>query len=257
MPDFTSLHVDVEGDLVTVTLDRAPVNAVDIALYREIQQVFLGIESLAPKAKAAILTGAGKHFCGGNELSEFRTMNPVNTGERMFEVRSAFFAISDCPIPVIAAVGGSAVGTGLALAASADAIIAAEDAVFSLPEIGAGAMGGARHLARLVPFPVVRSMHLTADRVPAADLARYGGIARVVPREELMEAAREFAGRITRHSRVAVKLAKRSLNRIESLPLKEGYEYEQSLTAELSGHPDSKEAVNSFLERRPPRYADV
>lgn len=80
------------------------------------------------------MTGAGKHFCGGNDLTEFQTMTPENAGERMLAVREAFWSIYDCPLPVIAAVHGVAVGTGLALAASCDLVVAAKGATFTLPE---------------------------------------------------------------------------------------------------------------------------
>ncbi|MGJ3558286.1 enoyl-CoA hydratase-related protein [Streptomyces sp. INA 01156] len=125
---------------------------------------------------------------------------------------------------------------------------------FGLPEIQVGAMGGAKHASRLVPQALVRRMHFTGDMVPVEELVRYGGIDSVVPAERLLTAAGELARRIVRHSPVAIRTAKRSLNRIEYMELKEGYTYEQSLTGELSAHDDAKEAVRAFFERREPRY---
>jgi enoyl-CoA hydratase len=172
----------------------------------------------------------------------------------MMAVREAFAAIYDSALPVIAAVRGVAVGTGVALAGSCDLVVAAEGARFSLPEIGVGVMGGAKHLSRLVPQGVVRRMHYTADLVPAEELVQYGGIVRIVPSEQLEQAATELAQRIARHSPVAIKIAKRSLNQIEFMDLKSGYQFEQGLTAELSAYDDAKEAVSAFFERREPQY---
>ncbi len=254
MSEFEFLDITTTGTVATVTMKRPPVNAVSHPMYLEIARLFSAIEEYAPDARAVILTGAGKHFCGGNDLDEFLSMNPDNVADRMLIVRTAFFAISDCVLPVIAAVSGVAVGTGVALAGSCDIVVAAEGAKFSLPEIGVGAMGGARHLARLVPWGVVRRMHLTGDLVPAEELLPYGGITSVVPKEELLAAAYEIASRITRHSPAAIRFAKQSLTTIESMELQAGYTYEQGLTGELCAYSDAKEAVKAFFERREPQY---
>ena len=254
MSDFEFLTVTTEGTVATVTMDRPPVNAVSQPMYLEITRLFSSIKEHAPGARAVVLTGAGKHFCGGNDLDEFLSMNLENVADRMLIVRTAFFAISDCPLPVVAAVSGVAVGTGVALAGSCDIVVAAEGAKFSLPEIGVGAMGGAKHLSRLVPWGVVRRMHLTGDMVPAEELLPFGGIASVVPKDELLAAAHEIAGRITRHSPAAIRFAKQSLRAIEDMDLKTGYTYEQGLTGELCAYPDAKEAVEAFFERREPQY---
>jgi enoyl-CoA hydratase len=254
MGNFEFLQVQTGESVAVVTMARPPVNAVSQPMYAEIKAVFAGIEDHAPGARAVVLVGQGKHFCGGNDLDEFRSLSPENSGVRSMAVREAFWSIYEAPLPVIAAVRGVAVGTGVALAASCDLVVAAEGARFALPEIGVGVMGGAKHLSRLVPQAVVRRMHYTADMVPVEDLVQYGGIAEVVPSEQLEEAALALAHRITRHSPVAIKMAKRSLNQIEYMDLKAGYQFEQSLTGELSRYEDSKEAVRAFFERREPQY---
>lgn len=203
-----------------------------------------------------MLTGSGRHFCAGNDLSEFVTLAPANAAGRMLEVREAFFAIMDAPIPVIGAVHGAALGTGLAIAASCDFVVAAAGATFGLPEVGVGVMGGARHLARLVPEPLLRSMYFTADPVSAEELLAVGGIVAVVEPDRLLDEALARAARIARHSSAALHSAKRSLNAIESMDVKPGYEFEQSLTGELSASPDAKEALLSVIERREPRFSD-
>jgi enoyl-CoA hydratase/carnithine racemase len=236
-----------------VWLSRPPVNAVNQAMYREIKALF-NDPGLLDGAKVIVLAGQGRHFCAGNDIGEFATLRPENADERMAEVRAAFFAIQDCPIPVVAAVHGVAVGTGLAIAASCDFIVAADDARFGTPEVGVGVMGGARHLARLVPEPWVRWMYFTAEPVRGDELARLGGAIATAPAAEVLDLAYRHARLITRHSRPILATAKRSLNAIESMDLQPGYIFEQSLTGEICGHPDSIEAVRATLERRPPVY---
>jgi enoyl-CoA hydratase len=97
-------------------------------------------------------------------------------------------------------------------------------------------------------------MHLTGELVPVEQLYGFGGIYRIVPEDVLVETAQAVARKIVRHSPLAVAVAKRSLNTIEYLNLKEGYEFEQSLTSALAGFADSKEAVNAVVEHREPRY---
>lgn len=254
MDHYSFLRWKVEDAVATVWLSRPPVNAVNQEMYREIKALFSDPGQLAD-AKAIVLAGRGRHFCAGNDLAEFATLRPDNSDERMAEVRAAFFAIQDCPIPVIAAVHGAALGTGLAIAASCDFVVAAEDARFGTPEVSVGVMGGARHLARLVPQPWVRWMYLTAEPVRGDQMARLGGVIATAPRaEEVLDLAYRHARLIARHSGPILAMAKRSLNTIESMALQPGYAFEQSLTGEISGHPDSIEAVQATLEQRAPAY---
>ena len=255
MDDFRFITWKAEGTTATVWLDRPPVNAVNGEMYEEIKSFFGNIRHYLPKARAVVLTGAGRHFCGGNDLAEFQTMDPSNAAERMKAVREAFWAIYDNPIPVIAAVHGVAVGTGLAIAASCDLVVAAEGSRFALPEVNVGVMGGAKHLSRLVPQSMVRFMHYTGDLIGVEKLLPYGGILEIVPAEELLNSAQAVARSISRHSPLTLGFAKRSLNTIEYMDLKSGYEFEQGLTCELSGYSDSKEAVNAVVDGRTPVYS--
>jgi enoyl-CoA hydratase len=253
MDHYSFLRWKVEDRIATVWLSRPPVNAVNQEMYREIAALFGDPGQLAG-AKVIVLAGQGKHFCAGNDLGEFATLRPENSDGRMAEVRAAFFAIQDCPLPVVGAVHGAALGTGLAIAASCDFVVAADDARFGTPEVSVGVMGGARHLARLVPEPWVRWMYLTAEPIGGGQLARLGGAIAAAPRAEVMEVAYTQARLIARHSSPVLATAKRSLNAIESMDLQPGYAFEQSLTREISGHPDSIEAVRATLEQRTPAY---
>ncbi|WP_236796044.1 enoyl-CoA hydratase-related protein [Amycolatopsis sp. GM8] len=257
MTELKNIDISISDAIATVTLNRPPVNAVTQEMYREIRAVFSDENTYLPDARVVVLTGAGKHFCSGNDLTEFQTMTSENAAARMETVRNAFFAIRDCVLPVIGAVHGVAVGTGLAIAASCDVVLASRDATFSLPEVGVGVLGGAKHATRLVPQNVVRYLHLTGDALTAEALARYGGVHEVTSNEDLMPAAYRLARRMSRHSAIALRYVKRSLNGIEFMDTKSGYIFEQGLSGEIADHPDAKEAVNAFFERREPNYSNT
>jgi enoyl-CoA hydratase len=256
LPNLVHLRVGVESGVAHVVMDRPPVNAVDQAMYAELRDVFGNLNVHLPEARVVVLSAAGPNFCGGNDLGEFATMDPVNAPFRMRLVRETFAAIYECPVPTIGAVRGAAFGTGLAIAASCDLLVCSETARFGVPEVGVGVMGGARHLARLVPTSTVRLMYLTADPVGAAELERHGGVAAVVPDGELEQRADELAQRIARHSATALRHAKESLNAIEWMDLKSGYEREQQLTARMSGTADGREALRAVIDRTAPDYGN-
>ncbi len=246
---------EIDHKILHVALNNGPANSVDQAMYQELYALFSAPDAVLPDLQAIILSGNGKHFCAGNDLEEFATMTPENGRERMWRVREAFFAIQDCPVPVIGAVHGAALGTGLAIAGSCDFVVAAPDARFGLPELTVGVFGGARHLARIAPEPLVRRMFFTGEHVKATDFAAAGGCVFISDQDDLLAAALVFAKRVAGFSPTAVRLAKQVLNRIEDMDLKEGYIFEQGFTVQASGHPDSKEALAAFKERRAPDYA--
>jgi len=252
---FLNYAVDTQG-IATVALNRPPVNAVNRDMYIELAELFKAPDQMSKSLRAIVLSGCGPHFCAGNDLDEFATMTPDNGTERMWRVREAFLAIQFCPVPVIAAVHGVALGTGLAIAASCDVIVAANTARFGLPELSVGVMGGARHLARLAPQHLVRRMFFTGQPMTAASFAQAGAAISVCTEDELVEQSQQIARRIASFSPTAVRLSKYVLNRIESMDIGPGYEFEQHFTVKMSGHPDSKEALRAFAERRQGIYLD-
>ncbi len=254
---FTRLDIELDRGVATVTMNRPPVNAVDLLMYRELRGLFADIDQIGAGVRVVVLTGAGKHFCAGNDLEDFAAMDESNVRERMFHVREAFFAIQECAVPVIGAVAGVALGTGLALAASCDFVVAADDASFGLPELSVGVHGGARHLGRLVGQPVVRWMYFTGRRLSGAEMRDVGAVVTVVPRAELLATALAEARRIADYSPTAVRMGKKGLNDIEFVDVRRGYEHEQSLTARMMAHPDSKSALLASRDGTSPLYDEA
>lgn len=117
-----------------------------------------------------------------------------------------------------------------------------------------GVLGGVKFAARLVPELAVRRMFLTAERVDATAFAGMGAAITVVPHDRLETATRTLARRLATKSSVALRFAKRAMNAVEHMDMKNGYEYEQTFTIRMAERPEAKEAVNAVLEKRAATY---
>ncbi len=235
-----------EPGIALVELARGKVNAIDTQMYDEIAEVF-DVLSDNQDIRAIVLTGRGRIFCAGNDFGNFRVMDAVSGDVEMRSVRRALFGLYDCALPVIAAINGPALGSGLALASLSDIVVASDRATFGLPEMGVGVLGGGRFTARMLPQQAMRRMFFTAEPVDADTLRSWGAPVDVVPHDEVLEVAMSRARVIAAKSRYALTLAKQSLNGCEDVDLKRGYELEQTFTVRLSEHPDSKKAVEARI----------
>jgi enoyl-CoA hydratase len=247
-----AFETTLEDGIAEVVLNKPPVNALASAEWAALAERFrsLGAE---PGVRVVVLAAEGRGFCAGVDLKELdrdaSRITAVNRG-----CYDAFAAISECPVPVVAAPHGFCLGGGIGLVGSSDAIVASEDASFGLPEIDRGALGAATHLLRMFGIWKARRMLLTGEPIGALEAFRLGALDAVVPRAELRSAARALAAKIAAKSPRAVRLAKESLNGIELLDLKRSYRFEQGFTLELQASPDSAEARRAFVEKRDPRF---
>jgi enoyl-CoA hydratase/carnithine racemase len=251
------LDVSVEDHVAVVTLNTPTVNAQTTELMEALIAAFDGFND-DKEVRAVILTGSGHVFSAGADLKN-RIKTGAEPGVRwghLRRVRETFYSVMECQKPVIAAVNGPALGAGLALAASCDIMLASDRASFGLPEIDVGLMGGARHAMELFGRSLTRRMVLTGYRVPASELYRLGIIEACTSPEELMPTAMAMARDIARKSAYAIRMSKRTLNTIDNLSLRDGYRFEQNMTAEVSLHKDSKESMTAFVEKRPATYDD-
>jgi len=251
---MTELVVETAGKIVTVTINRPPVNALTLALYDQIAGTFEAIGARTD-VHCAIFTGAGtRAFCAGLDLKEFLAATPEQDPDRAKIVRRTFNTVRDCAIPVIAAVNGPALGAGCVLASVCDIRIAAANATFGLPEINVGRCGGGAHVGRYVPQGMLRKMFFTGRSVSAEEAYRVNLIEEVVPGGRLMEAARELAGIISEKAPLGLRFGKKALNEIEFMPVEEGYAREQSYSTKLMHTEDAREATRAVLEKRAPAF---
>ena len=135
--------------------------------------------------------------------------------------------------------------------ASSDILVASEKASIGLPEVDVGLLGGCRHAMRLFSHSRLRRMALTGMRVDGAELYRLGVAEACTRPESLMETALEIARTIASKSPVSTRMGKHTLNVIEDLSLRDGYRYEQDMTAQIGKTDDAKEAQAAFREKRP------
>jgi enoyl-CoA hydratase len=253
--DLEHVQLNVNDYVAVVTMARPPVNALNRAIREETIRVF---DALGDRddVRAVILTGAGEVFCAGADIKERRALvqNPGDYARHNRVVREAFYCIIECVKPVIAAVNGAALGAGFAMVTCCDIVLAAEKAVFGMPEIDVGLAGGARFLQRFLPQSKARRLLLTGQRIGAPELYRLGVIEACVPASQLLSEAKVIAESIASKSPVAVRMLKESFNMVENLPLRDGYRLEQEVTVRLSRTEDAAEAQRAFVEKRKPVF---
>jgi enoyl-CoA hydratase len=245
-----SITTTVTQHVAEVVVDAPPVNALTVAGWFELAGAIIKA-GRDPDVHVVVLTAEGKGFNAGVDIKEmqstegFTALVGANKG-----CAAAFAAVYDCEVPVIAAVHGFCLGGGIGLVGNADIIIASDDATFGLPEVKQGALGAATHLSRLVPQHRMRHMVYTAERATAQELASYGSVLKVVPREQLREAARDVAAQIAAINPTVMRAAKASLNGIDPVDVKRSYRFEQGFTFELNLTGVSDEARDSFVAKR-------
>lgn len=245
----------VDTHIAVFTLNSPPVNALTRRLNDELVFAFDRVSEL-DEIRVVVLTGAGKVFCAGADLKG-RAANIKEPGDLMAHARrtrECFHAIRECVKPVICAINGAALGSGLAMAASSDILIASEKGSLGLPEVDVGLLGGCRHAMRLFGHSRTRRMMLTGLRVGGEELYRLGVVEACTSVEGLMPAAMELAATIAGKSPVSTRMGKHTLNVIEDMSLRDGYRYEQDMTAQIARTADAKEAQAAFREKRLPVF---
>ena len=260
MEEFSGIKVEIKDFIGVVTFDRPPVNATSRPMVLSIQRAFDSFNN-NPAVRVAVLTGTGKMFCAGADIKQRsldlesgHALQPGAQSAHSRAGREAFNSILDCDVPVIAALNGPAIGAGLAFIASCDYMIAADSAFVALGEINVGLLGGGRHAQRMFGTYGARRMMYTGDRISAAEMYRRNIIEKLVPADKLMEEAMAMAANVASKSPLAIKLAKRAMNAIETMTLRDGYRFEQGMTAELSHSDDAKEAAAAFVGKRKPVF---
>lgn len=246
---FSQVH---DNGVAEVVLNRPPVNALNAAGWNGLAAE---IEALGerPDVRAIVVRADGRGFCAGVDIKELASNDKlilnVNAGNY-----ATFKAVHLNKVPVIAAVQGFVLGGGIGICGAADIVIAADDASFGLPEVDRGAMGGAAHLQRMFGVQKTRYLFFTGDMIGAVEALRLGAIERVVPRDQLRDAALEVAGKIAAKSPTMIRIAKEALTGIEDGDLEAKYRWEQGFTLQAYMSPDSSETRSAFVEKRNAKF---
>ncbi len=240
------------GDVVVATLDRPKVNALNADVLADV--LALAEACSADPPGALVVTGGGRHFAAGAEISDFTSED--TRGPLLAAFRRSLPALAAVPCPTIAAINGFALGGGAELAMCCDFRIAGEGAVLGQPEILLGIIpggGGTQRLARLVGPARAKQLILTGAQVPAAEALAIGWVDEVVPDDEVLERAVERASGYARGPRLAIRAAKRAVDEGLDGPLEAGLDLEFGLFAELFDTDDASTGVASFFEHGPGR----
>lgn len=258
MADLTYVRVEWDADLAIVTIDRQEkLNALNAEVVGEIGAVFSSLRD-DDDVRGVVLTGAGdKAFVAGADIGELATMDPVSGVRVSRDGQDVFRAIERFPKPVLAAVGGYALGGGCELALACHMRIASDHARFGLPEVGLGIIpgyGGTIRLARLVGLGRAIELTLTGDMVDAERAREIGLVSQVVPSAELLDEAKSLIRKVTKNGPVAVRMALESIYRGLDTATAEALDFESSLFGLLASTDDMREGMEAFLEKRKPAF---
>lgn len=233
MDGFETVIFEKKGHIAYVTLNRPHVlNAYSVKMRDDLFEVLSAVKA-DNEVRVAVLKGAGeKAFCAGADLTEFLTAPSVVRARRIRGLRDLWGLFLKIPQPLIAALHGYVLGSGLEIALFCDVRIAADDAVFGLPEVGLGLIPGAgatQTLPRVAGLSLCLDMLLTGRRFNAEEAHRYGIVSRVVQKDRLFAAADEMARQIANCDPAAVRNAKQAVVRGLDMSLAQGLELERSL----------------------------
>jgi enoyl-CoA hydratase len=254
MSDFQYIRVEWDGELAMVVIDRAEkLNALNAEVVRELGDVFRDLKD-DDDVLGVILTGAGeKAFVAGADIGELAQLTPLTGMTVSREGQRIFTEIERFPKPVLAAIGGYALGGGCELALACHLRVASENARFGLPEVGLGTIpgyGGTMRLARVVGFGLAVEMILTGAMVDAERAERIGLVSAVYPQAALLDQAKTFMRGITKNGPVAVRMALESIYLAQNSAPADAASFESALFGLLASTADMKEGMTAFLEKR-------
>src|SRR6476659_9901945 len=246
----SSLRLERQGPIAWCTIDRPQArNALTPAMYFGIKRA-VRLVNTDPELRALILTGTGDVFAPGGDLGGRYEPGDERVPEGLTHETLPFMAIRDSAAPVISAVNGICQAGGLLIAMMSDIAVVSERATFRVPELLRGIVDAtyAAVLPAHVGMAVARDILLTARRFDAEEAVRLGVITRVVPHEQLRDAALEVVGEILRTGPLARMHVKRMLNDRYGL-----IDY-QTMFASLAESDEPIEGMQAFMEKRPPRW---
>jgi Enoyl-CoA hydratase/carnithine racemase len=251
------LTCDIEQHVAVVTINRPPVNPLNSKVFKELVTIFNELEENS-QVRVIILTGSGeKAFVAGADINEMADLDLVGMMNMNRVSREAFSKIENASKPVIAAINGLALGGGLELALACDLRICSEKAKFAFPEVGLGIIpggGGTQRLQKIVGQGIAKELLYFGDMFDANRALELHIVNKVVPGEELLTTAKQWAEKLAQKPPVALRMLKIAVNAGSNADLETGLTLEASSFANAFSTEDRKEGLKAFVEKRKPVY---
>jgi 2-(1,2-epoxy-1,2-dihydrophenyl)acetyl-CoA isomerase len=251
---FETLNFEIDGDIGVLTLCRPKVlNAIDIPMARELECLSADLRR-RPPVRALVITGAGRAFCAGGDLSSFRQPREQMEAHSLQitgHLHAAIVNFSRMDVPTVAAVNGVAAGAGFALVCACDLAVASTSATFMAAYTLAGLspdLGLTHFLPRLVGLSAAKSIILTNRRVQATEAERLGIVSQVVSDAEMVVAAKAICSLVLQGSSAAIGATKRLLIDTHVASLEHQLQSESELLAALSSSEAAHERCRRFVK---------
>lgn len=256
--EYQDIIFEVKEGYAILTFNKPEkLNALSSRMKEELEDVIHVMETDS-SLRGLIVTGSGRAFMAGTDLSELTTdRTGAETKQMSLHGQELMNKLEALPKPVIAAVNGYALGVGTELALACDLRVAGEKAVFGVPESDLGVApcyGGTQRLARLCGPSVAKDLLFTARKVRADEAYRIGLADRLVPQESLMEETENLMKSIIKNGPVAIAACKSLVDQGLDMSFAAGLRYEAELNGMLADTEDAKEGLKSFFEKRPPVF---
>lgn len=254
---FAALSVERIGDVLKVTIDRPPLNAIDEELHGELTRLFRWLRSEAD-APAVVLTGAGAAFSAGGDFDWFPSLHEVGRlHELRHHARQLVWDLVDIEVPVIAAVNGPAIGLGATIALLCDIILMADTATIADPHVLVGIVagdGGSAIWPLLVGPARAKQYLLTGEPLTAFEAERIGLVNRVVSADRLQDEALQLADRLAGGAPLAIQYTKAAINQHIKDALSVSFEFAAAHELVTLLSDDHKEALAARREHRRPKF---
>lgn len=254
---YETIKYEVKEGIGYVTISRPQaLNALNRKVLEELGNCFMSI--LDDEAvRAVILTGEGRSFVAGADISAMAPLNEEEGKEFGEFGNKVMNLIENMPVPVIAAVNGFALGGGCELSMACDIRIASVKAKFGQPEVGLGitpGFGGTQRLPKLIGKGNAKLLILSADIIDANEAYRMGLVQKVVEPEELMPVCEELAKKFMAKAPIAIKLSKEAINEGYTLDMYDGAKLEAEKFGACFATEDQKTGMKAFLEKTAPEF---
>jgi len=256
-PSLEQVTLSAQGHVATVTLNRPEQrNPLSATMLRDLAFAFQWCRD-EPDVRVVVLTGAGRVFCAGADLTSF---DGASSGLEKFRSRDLFvdlfLLMAELGKPIVGRINGHALAGGLGLACSCDLLVAVDTATFGTPEINVGIwpMMIQAILSRNIPRKVLLELEMLGERWTAMQLQSLGVINRVVPHEQLDSTVNEMAELLAKKSPVAMQLGRDSFYRHQDMDFRAALRYLHGQFLLVSQTEDSREGIKAFFEKREPDF---